>query len=128
MVSISHCFKGDSFIVFNSTYSVSNTTYNGAYKEFTDTELIQNYQKVEPYLSIYSDVKELEEKAEEHDESIEQLKQQLEAKDQELETLKDRMNNMEVMFQGYRTTMLKELVESDIIDTMNSIKRKKKSK
>ncbi len=52
--------------------------YNGAYKEFIDEEKIQNYKKVEPYLSIYSDEKELEELKIQVAEQEEQLKEQQE--------------------------------------------------
>lgn len=51
--------------------------YNGAYKEFINEEKIQNYKKVEPYLSISVDQKILEETTQAQKEDIEHLKDRL---------------------------------------------------
>ena len=81
--------------------------YDSAYKGFTDEEKILNYQKVERYLSIYSMEQELEEKTEEHDETIEELQKKLEAKDQELRDLKE---YVDAKLEVYR-----EFIESQMV-------------
>ncbi|WP_287588014.1 tyrosine-type recombinase/integrase [Candidatus Borrarchaeum sp.] len=83
--------------------------YNGAYKSFITEERIATYKKVEPYLSIYSDVEELEQKTLKHGATIEELKEAVKEKDEEIEELKKLVIELGGRV-DYITTLMKERI------------------
>jgi integrase len=63
-------------------------SYNGAYDEFQDAELIENFKNAEAHLSIYKDIVELEEKTKQMRDDFDELKRENEELRKEIELLK----------------------------------------
>lgn len=86
--------------------------YNGAYTKYKDEERIELFKAAEPHLSISLDTREFEEKAKEHDETIEVLKSQLVTRDEELEALKYNMaTELEEIKDQQKMMMSGDLIE-----------------
>jgi hypothetical protein len=73
--------------------------YNAAYIQFTDEELLKNFKDVEPYLSIYYEALELEEKRKEQDEKIDQQDKLIESQQKEMKALKLELIEIKELFE-----------------------------
>jgi site-specific recombinase XerD len=78
--------------------------YNGAYKQFTDEQLIRNYKIAEPFLTTSVDTRKYEQKQKHQEEDIEKLQKAL---IKERETHKQEISELKAQFDELKKLVLK---------------------